>query len=62
MIRLVQLNHPKRGRRVAVVQGEKLRLLRATNSIYALAAQAIARGKSLARLAACNCFRSGVGI
>jgi hypothetical protein len=48
MMRLVQLKHPKRGRRVAIVQNEELRLLRAAGSIYELAHEAITGGKSLA--------------
>ena len=44
MIRLVQLKHPKQGRRVAVVEEGQLRLLRGVDSIYALAQAALAKG------------------
>jgi hypothetical protein len=50
MTRLVQLKHPKEGRRVAVVQDAQLKLLRGTGSIYNLANAAIASGKSLAEI------------
>ncbi len=52
MIRFVQLKHPKQGRRVAVVQGEKLRLLRLWRALFDLASTAITKKKSLADLAA----------
>ncbi len=52
MTRLVQLKHPEKGRRVAVVAGEELRLLRGYGSIYAIAQAAIAAGKSLAEIVA----------
>lgn len=50
MIRLVQLNHPAQGRRLAVVEEDKLRLLAGIGSSYQLAHDAIARGKTLAQL------------
>lgn len=49
MIRLVQLEHPKHGRRVAMVEGDQLRLLRGADSIYRFAGFAIARRRSFAR-------------
>lgn len=49
MIRLVQLKHPTRGGGVAVVEGEKLRLLQGCDSVYRLAADALASGRSLAQ-------------
>lgn len=49
-IRLVQLQHPRSGRRVAVVEGNKLRLqLDGVDSIYQLAEMALTAGRSLAR-------------
>ncbi|MDO8632329.1 MAG: GguC family protein, partial [Phycisphaerales bacterium] len=48
-IRLVQLQHPKSGRRVAVVERNKLRLLAGVDSIYRLAESALARRRSLAQ-------------
>lgn len=50
MTRLVQLRHPKLGRRVAVVEGDDLRLLKSADSIYELANRAIAKRISLAQL------------
>lgn len=50
MPHLVQLSHPGRGRRVALVEQESLRLL-AAPSIYALVEQALACGTLLSRLA-----------
>ncbi len=47
MIRLVQLRHANKERRVAVVEESQLRLLRGVESIYALAQSAIAKGRSL---------------
>jgi len=49
---LVQLIHPTAGRRVGVVEASRLRLLPATDSIYRLAAAALARRTSLAKLIA----------
>lgn len=49
MIRLVQLRHPKRGRRVAIVEGDKLRLLDGVDSIIRLAEAAITKRTSLAK-------------
>ncbi len=40
-MRLVQLSHPRLGRRVAVVEGENLRLLQVSNSVYAAALSAL---------------------
>src|SRR5258708_5533028 len=50
MLRLVQLNHPDHGRRVAVVEEPKLRLLE-TPSVYALAHHAIDSSRKLAETA-----------
>jgi hypothetical protein len=53
MIRLVQLKHPRLGRRVAVVEDDQLRLQPdAIDSIYALAQTALARRRPLARVIA----------
>jgi len=49
MIRLVQLTHPKHGRRVAVVEGDKLCLLDGADSVFRLAQSAIAKKISLAK-------------
>jgi len=49
MIRLVQLKHPKHGRRVAFVEGDKLCLLTGVDSILRLAEAAIARKSSIAK-------------
>src|SRR5687767_1711752 len=51
MLRLVQLIHPKEGRRVALVEENRLRLLRAYFSIYDLATAALARRVPLAKFA-----------
>ena len=52
-VRLVQLQHPRLGRRVAVVHGETLRLqLDGIDSIYHLAEMALASKRSLARFIA----------
>ncbi len=40
-MRLVQLSHPRLGRRVAVVEGDNLRLLQVSDSIYAAALSAL---------------------
>lgn len=49
-VRLVQLQHPRYGRRVAVVEGDTLRLqLDGIDSIYHLAEMALASKRSLAR-------------
>jgi hypothetical protein len=48
---LVQLNHPKFGRRVAIVDEPRLALLAAPTSIYELALTAIERKATLPRLA-----------
>jgi hypothetical protein len=47
-LRLVQLRHPLQGRKVAIVQGERLRLLDGVDSIYRLALVAIEKAQSLA--------------
>jgi len=47
MTRLVQLNHPQHGRRVAVVHENQLRFLAGVDSIYRLAQSAIANHKKL---------------
>ena len=50
MIRLVQLHHPRSGRRVAFVEGDKLHLLvEASDSIYRLAQMALGARRHLAR-------------
>jgi len=49
MIRLVQLKHPKHGRRVAVAEDNSLCLLEGVNSIFRLAEAAIERSSSLAK-------------
>src|SRR5882762_616664 len=50
MLRLVQLRHPKHGRRVAVVEEPRLRLLK-TDSIFELAQKSLAEESSLANYA-----------
>src|SRR5262245_43981797 len=53
MMRLVQLTHPRLGRRVAVVDRDKLRLqLEGVDSIYRLAEMPITEHRSLARFIA----------
>jgi hypothetical protein len=53
MIRLVQLKHPRLGRRVAVANDDTLRLQPdAIDSIYTLAQTALARRRTLARVVA----------
>ena len=47
MLRLVQLQHPKDGRRVAVAEENQLRLLRGVDSIYKLAQSSLAEGSTL---------------
>src|SRR5689334_19015866 len=47
MTRLVQLNHPQLGRRVAVVRENELHLLTGVDSIYRLAQSAIKNRKNL---------------
>jgi hypothetical protein len=47
MTRLVQLNHPQHGRKVAVVHENQLRLLSGADSIYQLAQSAINNEKKL---------------
>ena len=47
MLRLVQLTHPQLGRRVAVVEEPRLRLLRECESIYELAQSAIRLNQSM---------------
>ncbi|MDO8538811.1 MAG: GguC family protein [Opitutaceae bacterium] len=49
MIRLVQVIHPRSGRRVAVVHDNELRLLEGADSIYRLAEDALASRRPLAR-------------
>ena len=51
---LVQLNHPNLGRRVAVVDGDELRLLKGANSVYELANLAISKRLSLSKLVAAS--------
>src|SRR4051794_14943167 len=50
MMRLVQLSHPSRGRRVAVADEPNLRLLPDATSVYAFARAAIAAGVRLENL------------
>ena len=52
MTRLVQLNHPQHGRRVAVVRESQLRLLTGVDSIYRLAQSAIGSHKKLEQIIA----------
>lgn len=52
MLRLVQLSHPKNGRRVGIVEENRLRLLGQERTIYALATAAAAKGTRLSRLIA----------
>src|SRR6185369_12080300 len=47
MTRLVQLNHPQHGRKVAVVYDSELCLLSGFDSIYRLAQHTITNGKKL---------------
>jgi hypothetical protein len=47
MLRLVQLQHSKHDRRVAVVEENQLRLLRGVDSIYGLAQGSLAEGSTL---------------
>src|SRR5262249_1093696 len=49
-MRIVQLKHPKLGRRVAAVDESRLILLSQHHSLYALANAAIETGKKLAEL------------
>jgi hypothetical protein len=51
-IRLVQLQHPAEGRRVAIVQEPLLVVLSNTNSVYELALEAIRLNKTIQELAA----------
>ena len=51
MLRLVQIKHPRHGRRVAVVNGNELELLDPHKSIYSLAATAMASRTPLAKAA-----------
>ena len=53
-MRLVQLNHDRQGRRVAVVDEPKLVLLKSLGSLYQLALTAIERGESLAAVVAAD--------
>lgn len=53
MLRLVQLKHPRLGRRVAVVDGDQLRLqLDGVDSVYGLAKTALKSGRPLAQFVA----------
>lgn len=51
MLRLVQLQHPTYGRRVALVDGDQLRLLESFPTIYACASAALKRGERLSVVA-----------
>jgi hypothetical protein len=50
--RLVQIEHPQNGRRVAVVEGDQLRLLASHRSVYGFAMSAIQTGLTLESLVA----------
>src|SRR5215211_6419476 len=50
MIRLVQLSHAQHGRRVGVVDEQRLALLHGVSSVYQLAREAIKAGKKLEKL------------
>ncbi len=50
MIRLIQLIHPQHGRRIAVVDEPRLRLLNETTSIFSLAQLAVAEKISLEKI------------
>ena len=52
MTRLVQIEHPVKGRRVALVDGATLRLLATHRSVYAFATSALQTGLPLQRLIA----------
>ncbi len=52
MTRLVQLEHPANGRRVALVDGDQLRLLASHRSVYGFATSAIETGLPLESLVA----------
>ena len=48
MLRLIQLQHPQQGRRLAIVEkDDRLRLLEGVYSAYELAQSALARGSGL---------------
>src|SRR5580704_2687583 len=47
MQRVVQLKHPAHGRKVALVDGDKLCLLAQSGSVYEFAGAALAGGKTL---------------
>lgn len=51
MLRLVQLKHPANGRRIAVVEGDRLCLLHESESAYDLAGKALLQRKKLAQTA-----------
>jgi hypothetical protein len=53
-MRLVQLEHPNEGRRVAVVEEPDLRLLSRHTSVFELAQAAIASGRGIAEVAAAD--------
>jgi hypothetical protein len=64
--RLVQIQHPKKGRRVALVEENKLHLLKAPNSIYDLATECVkssleklARSKARAEVLSYDDVHSG---
>src|ERR1043166_1506959 len=54
MIRLVQLHHPKKGRRVALVEENQLRLLKDVRSVYVLALDSLQSGTRLEQFAQSN--------
>jgi hypothetical protein len=59
--RLVQLEHPANGRRVAVVDGDQLHLLASYRSLYAFAMSAIETGLSLESLIAADVSDTSLG-
>jgi hypothetical protein len=60
-MRLVQLEHPANGRRVAVVDGDQLRLLASYRSLYGFALSAIDTGLSLESLIAADVADTSLG-
>src|SRR5262249_49229622 len=50
MLRLVQLQHPTRGRRTALVEGDTLRFLQSYGTLYACALAAVESGGGLQSL------------
>src|SRR5215471_844330 len=54
MMRLVQISHPSRGRKIAVVEDNRLRMLSTLDSVYRLAWTALATGANLEQTAAAD--------